>query len=295
MYRNARPVDLARWKYHFENGPAADVVEALCAYQNEDGGIGHAMEADSWNPNSTPLQCSTAVSVLTEIGCRDRDNPLVSGILRYLDSEADFVDGRWLNTVASNNDFPRAPWWSFDSSGSSRDEYNPTAILVGFVLEFAEKESGLYRKGLSIAQELAEQLRSAPTTDDHQLMCVVELLQAMGRTQLQDQFCLPPLFEIVRNQISELCRRNEGKWDGYCFRPSWFIKSPDNPFFEGNETILNEEFDYLLANRNPDGVWNIPWTWEDYDKEFAISENWWKAEGVIKNTLVLRAFGRIEP
>ncbi|MNR68891.1 hypothetical protein D3C85_1937540 [compost metagenome] len=37
VYRNARPLDLARWKYHFENGDPGDVLEALAAYQNEDG------------------------------------------------------------------------------------------------------------------------------------------------------------------------------------------------------------------------------------------------------------------
>ncbi|MGN1346464.1 MAG: hypothetical protein ACI4V1_06740 [Eubacteriales bacterium] len=29
LYRNARPLDLARWQYHFENGSRAAVVTAL--------------------------------------------------------------------------------------------------------------------------------------------------------------------------------------------------------------------------------------------------------------------------
>jgi hypothetical protein len=42
MYRNARPLDLARWNFHFEKGGIPPVLEALSAYQNEDGGFGHA-------------------------------------------------------------------------------------------------------------------------------------------------------------------------------------------------------------------------------------------------------------
>lgn len=38
VYRNARPLDLARWKYHFGNGSEKEVIEVLSAYQNEDGG-----------------------------------------------------------------------------------------------------------------------------------------------------------------------------------------------------------------------------------------------------------------
>ncbi|MFA6693930.1 MAG: hypothetical protein WCS44_03750, partial [Bacillota bacterium] len=56
VYRNARPLDLALWKYHFEAGGSDAVVEALSHYQNLDGGFGHALEPDCWNPNSSPIQ-----------------------------------------------------------------------------------------------------------------------------------------------------------------------------------------------------------------------------------------------
>lgn len=38
------------WQYHFENGSQEAVLLALSFYQNDDG-FGHALEADSWNPN----------------------------------------------------------------------------------------------------------------------------------------------------------------------------------------------------------------------------------------------------
>ena len=39
MYRNARPLELALWQYHFENASADRVLHALSFYQNEDGGF----------------------------------------------------------------------------------------------------------------------------------------------------------------------------------------------------------------------------------------------------------------
>ena len=36
IYRNARPLDLARWQYHFENGSKEAVLKALSYYQNAD-------------------------------------------------------------------------------------------------------------------------------------------------------------------------------------------------------------------------------------------------------------------
>ncbi|MDR1247233.1 MAG: hypothetical protein LBK57_09430 [Clostridiales Family XIII bacterium] len=40
IYRNARPLDVARWQYHFEGGGKDAVLTALAAYQNEDDDSG---------------------------------------------------------------------------------------------------------------------------------------------------------------------------------------------------------------------------------------------------------------
>ena len=67
IYQNARPLDFARWRFHFENGSVDDVIQILEAYQNEDGGFGNALEPDCWNPNSTPIATWFADEVLREI------------------------------------------------------------------------------------------------------------------------------------------------------------------------------------------------------------------------------------
>lgn len=82
IYRNARHLDLARWRYHVEGGCKTEVLNALFAYQNSDGGFGHALEVDSWNPNSTPIQTAEAIKILQEIDFTDPKNPLIQGILK---------------------------------------------------------------------------------------------------------------------------------------------------------------------------------------------------------------------
>ncbi len=157
IYRNARPLDLARWKYHFEEEDLPAVLEALAAYQNEDGGFGHALEADAWNPYSSPIQTGTAVERLFEVHFQDRSHPVVQGILKYLDSGAEMDGNTWRNVIASNNEYPHAPWWHTDSDSTARSVFNPTAILAGFILRFADRESRLYTRGLIIAKELIHQ------------------------------------------------------------------------------------------------------------------------------------------
>lgn len=119
VYRNARPLDLARFHFHFEHGGAEAVLAALSAYQNADGGFGHALEPDAWNPASAPIQTWAATEVLRELGFFDSAHPLVAGILRYLESGRDFDGHTWANTIHSNADHPHAPWWAADSQSAS--------------------------------------------------------------------------------------------------------------------------------------------------------------------------------
>jgi hypothetical protein len=48
VYRSARPLEFTMWKCVFENGSAEDFFGVLSAYQNEDGGFGHNIEANLW-------------------------------------------------------------------------------------------------------------------------------------------------------------------------------------------------------------------------------------------------------
>ncbi|WP_310832676.1 hypothetical protein [Paenibacillus pedocola] len=293
MYRNARPLDLARWKFHFEAGGVEAVLEALAAYQNEDGGFGHALEADAWNPHSSPIQTATAVERLLEVHFQDNSHPAVQGILKYLDSGAEMDGNTWMNVVASFNDYPHAPWWHTTSSSTARSIFNPTAILAGFILRFADRDSRLYERGLGIAKELEELFLQDPHIEMHPLLCVVKLLECIGEAGVREQFAYTELNAAAGKRITELLERNASDWSGYSCKPSFFIKTRESLGFTDNAVLLKKELDYTLDIRNQEGVWDLTWSWDGFEQAFAISENWWKASIVIEKLLFLRAFGRL--
>ena len=101
IYRNARPLELAQWQYHFENGSKENVLAVLSFYQNKDGGFGHALEADSWNPNSSPVQTWAATEILKKINFSDSNHKIIKGILDYLQSGRDFDGHFWYNIIKS--------------------------------------------------------------------------------------------------------------------------------------------------------------------------------------------------
>lgn len=301
MYRNARPLDLARWQYHFENGSQEAVLTALSAYQNEDGGFGNALEADSWNPNSSPYSTSIAIHLLEEIKFRERDHELIQKTLRYLECTPDFNGEYWAATIRSNKDHPHAPWWSDDNYDWG---YTPTAILVGFILFYAGENEEIYQQAKGIAETAINRYLFGTMPNGEAYHCVRREGEIQGLTKMLDflegtkvgfDYHVSEMKEVLNRQAQTFIEKDDSKWGQYCWKPSVFVKSPDSLFYPGNEKAMETELDYILNRRNSEGIWDINWTWGAYEKEFSISQNWWKANIIIEHLRMLRNFGRFEP
>jgi len=304
MYRNARPLDIARWQYHFENGNSAEVLKALSSYQNEDGGFGNALEADTWNPNSSPYSATIAIRLLDEIGFSEQSHPIIKGILRYLENTTDFSGDYWPAVICSNNDYPHAPWWACTDKAVLEDwGYTPTAEIAGFILCFANENTNISKKAQEIAGKAIDKYLNGVLPNgsayreicrEGEVGCYHHLLKCLETAKLTHLYKTSELKNALKTQAKIFIERDPSKWNDYCHKPSTFITSPDSMFFEGNEEIIYTELDYILNKRNSEGIWDITWRWSAYEKEFAISENWWKANIVISNMLLIRNFNRLK-
>lgn len=294
IYRNARPLDIARFQYHFENGSKKAVLTALVAYQNEDGGFGHALEPDAWNPNSAPIQTWAATEVLREINFTDSDHPIIQGVLRYLASGQNFEGHFWYNTVLSNNDYPHAPWWHTKSDSTCHNDYNPTACLAGFVIRFADKDSELYKWGIRIANEAFDSYFAQDLLGDmHTVGCYIRLLQYLEEAGAVDLIDLDALCKRLKAQVKHSITVDKAAWESrYICKPSQFFNSCDSIFYADNVEIAKYECNFIEQTQLEDGSWPIPWGWNDYSEEWVISKNWWKGNGALLNLLYLKGMGR---
>ena len=292
IYRNARPLDLARWQYHFENGSKEAVLRALAYYQNEDGGFGHALEADAWNPESAPIQTWAATEILREICFTDATHPIVQGILRYLASGRDYDGTCWFKMLKSNNDYPHAPWWQTDANSTDDHDYNPTASLAGFILYFADKSSDLYAIGCNIAQEAFNKLMFGEKERKmHTLSCYVQMAEYIELAGV-DVIDLAAFKAKLRELVKECIEQDTSVWaTSYICKPSQFFRTKDSVFYSDNRATADYEAEFIVQTQLDDGTWNITWDWGIYPNEWALSKNWWKANVVILNLLYLREFG----
>lgn len=298
MHRNARPVDLAIWRYHFENGSQEAILAELSLYQNEDGGFGHALEPDSWNPNSSPYTTLYAMNTLKSIGFLDISHPMLQGIFRYLAACPDLTHYGWRFSIPSNDLTPHAPWWTYNEEANAYESIGLTAGIAGFILLYGDINTGLHKKAMSFAGAVIEKLRTPGRYGDMGIGGYCALLDSIQKAGLEAQFDCDFLTGALAKHVHDTIERDTSKWVYYGVRPSNYIESPDSSYYKDNEDILQKELDYLIDTRPQNGVWSIPWSWfennEKYEKAFAISENWWRAVKGTEKILLLRNFGRLE-
>jgi hypothetical protein len=63
ILREARLLDRHRFSFRFRGGDAGAVVASVRAYQNGDGGFGHALEPDLRGPSSQPVPLEHALQI----------------------------------------------------------------------------------------------------------------------------------------------------------------------------------------------------------------------------------------
>lgn len=300
VLRNARHLEAVLWKCLFEHGEKMEVVEALQAFQNEDGGFGHGLEADNWNPDSSPIQLHQALVVLDMIQFYDMAHPIYQGIWKYLTSEKDLLEYGWRFTIASNDKYPHAPWWNYNEEENKKEYFGITAYFVAFIIKYGDRKSALHQKAVKLLENLLDCILTKDIPfGDMGIKCFMYLVQVMEECGIEK--CDMRQFKrVLSEKVTASIEYNTEKWSIYCTRPSKYIRSPLSIFYEDNKEIVEKELRYLLEllESVPEGdTWPITWSWfdnmEQYENSFRISEIWWKGFVAIENIQFLRNFNVI--
>lgn len=297
IYKNARQIDLTLWQYLFDDGSKEDVLCALAFYQNEDGGFGNTLEADSWNPDSSPYTTLYAINILKCIDFTDTNHQIMKGIFKFLETGKYFSEKGWIFSIPSNNDYAHAPWWTYDSEANELESIGVTAELASFIIRFYDSNSDLYKKAILVSKYIIDKLKAQSNFGDMGIGGYIVLLETIEQQSLQDEFDYEFLLSTVKKLVYNTIEKDTSKWAYYGVRPSNYITGPNSIFYKDNEDIVQKELDYLIETRPTNNVWGITWSWfennEKYPKEFAISENWWKSFKAIEKIVFLKNFGRI--
>jgi len=108
IFRNGRLLERKLFSFFFENGNKDEVIKAIVAYQNLDGGFGNGIELDLLCPDSTAIGTETAMYIfdLLEISENDIIDELVKWIINTQNDQG------YINHPPENLDsYPHQPWW----------------------------------------------------------------------------------------------------------------------------------------------------------------------------------------
>lgn len=282
IYKNARPLDFARWQFLFEDGNRENVLSILKMYQNEDGGFGHALEADCWNPDSSPVQTWAATQIIREVDLKEKEHPIILEILRYLENTKYFDGHVWANSIPSNEAYPHAPWWNY--TDVNEVNYNPTASLIGFILRYASPKSRLYQTAQRLLQEAYAWFKlHCPLESMHTASCFVELFEDLVECNISG-IDLSEFESLLQLQMKHILTADTSVWASeYVCKPSLMIHSCNSRFYEENKELCNFECHFLSETQQEVGTWAVTWDWGCYPEEWHISKNWWKSDIIIKN------------
>lgn len=108
IYNNGRLLERKLFSYFFENGKKIDVINALVAYQNNDGGFGNGIEPDILCPDSTAIGAETAMYILDLLEWKDNDitDKLINWIITKQNEKG------YINHPPKNiYNYPFQEWW----------------------------------------------------------------------------------------------------------------------------------------------------------------------------------------
>lgn len=287
LQTKARSLEKALYAYHFTGGAAADVLAALAAFQNEDGGFGHGLEPDIRLADSSVIATTIAFQRFRELNTPS-DDPLVTKACRYLLDTYDAQRLNWPIIPPNIDDAPHAPWW-VHKGDLENSLSNPRAEIAGYLNQYPEHFP--QEMSQQVTQSVVDYLLSQPDKlEMHDLLCYLRLWET---PQLPDD-TKTVLLEKLRRVVNNTVERNPEGWRQYGLPPLAVISTPDSPFAESFKDVIPQNLDFLLESQNEDGTWGPNWSWGDqWPEAWEQAKRDWTGVITLDNLRKLRIFGRL--
>ncbi len=228
---------------------ASDVIDALAAYQNPDGGIGRGLEVDIESPASNPFAARLAMAVL--LALRNRPSTDLETSLGTWLADNQNEDGDWhlsAETRAGN----LAPWFAT----WTHPNLNPAGCLAGLAARLELGTPAMFERVASLFESQAS-IEEARTADFYRLLPYVEYIGGIDIPE-RDAY-LDAIAENITANTSAIYADASHFWDHVLAAgPDLVQRLP--------RTLLDHMARELLAEQSEDGGWPSPYspTWRPH-------------------------------
>jgi hypothetical protein len=255
MASHARLLERRRLAFLLGQGAAEEVLSALVAYRNSDGGFGWGLEPDLRSAESQPVGALHAFEMIAEIGPGNGATELSWALCDWLGAVT-LPDGGLPFALPLTEATGSAPWWEeVDSTVSS---LHLTSAVAAVAHQVARQHPGvrghawLTRASRYCAERIARLDRSANALE---LRYVLWFLDAA--------------YDVVRGAPGELQRLGEmvpadgvmaveGGVDGEALRPLDFSPFPGRPLRRlVDPEAVGKDLERLAGGQQDDGGWAV--------------------------------------
>ena len=282
---NGRAVERALAAYRYEDGRLEAVIAEIKAYQNPDGGFGHAYEPDLRCPDSSALCTTEALQTCWKLGLT-ADHPMVKAAVTYLLETYQPEAKSWHFIPPASQKYPRAPWWGQFDPDAGASKHNPRPEILGI----------LWRASSYVPQALLEELTEAVLADFeadidnlqmHDLYCYLRLVRTPDlRADIHDR-----LMKHLPTLIQKNVDTDEAAWAGYGVRPYAVVQSKQDVFYPLVADAMPRALAYLLNEQLEDGSWPLTWNWgENFPEAWPQAQYDWKSRITLENVELLGRF-----
>lgn len=286
LLTRARPLERGLYHFEFEHGPAADAVSALSAFQNQDGGFGHALEPDFRLPASSALATSIGLQHLSRLPAElARERALHA--LSYVAETYDPGRQGWQKVPPAVADYPRAFWWEPEQPEDVEANWaNPGAELVGYIYEVPGSAAEPLRESLT-RRAFAWLDAHERALEMHDLLCYLRLARRLPADLKQD------LEQRLARHVREVVATDQKAWAEYALQPVQVAPDPEALYTELLGPAIAANLDYLIAEQGADGAWEPTWNWGRFPEEWERAREEWKGILTLENLRLLRSYGRL--
>lgn len=284
LRQHGRALEQALAGFYFGDGKLEAVIQALIAYQNEDGGFGKALEPDFRYPGSSILANSEALILIRSAGI-PFSHPMAAKALQFLVNTYQPEAKSWHFTPLEGDAYPHAPWWFFNADAHAA-RHNPRPQLLGDLLQSPDLVPSEMLEPLTVSIQ-QDFLADVEALQQHDLFSYLRLYHSQHVSDELKACLLAHLPAIIRRNVAA----NAEDWAGYVVRPYQVVKDMDDPFLPLVAHILPASIQYLLDEQQPEGNWLPNWSWgELYPEDWKTASVEWQSHLTLANLLVLKNF-----
>ncbi|MFH1006719.1 MAG: hypothetical protein V1800_04350 [Candidatus Latescibacterota bacterium] len=210
----ARPLEMARFRQHFQGASPEPVLDALRKYRNANGGFEHALEPDLRCDESSALCTSIAFQILRSTDVHP-DDSLVSAGMAYFLKTLDRARGHWRIIPRSSERSPHAPWWNQAGREDMFDSFspNPTAEILGYLYDWQQHVPS--EPIALVSDRVIGSLPDLGKMEMHELLCCLRLLETRNLPDGDRLRIHRKLTELVEATVSW----DPARWEGYGLGP----------------------------------------------------------------------------